>query len=116
MLDTGTQRKTLINMIKIISLLALKIFQNNTSFCQAPQNHIKGQVVGEAQQPLFAATVLLVDRENKAVTNSVADSNGRFQISYNVKGSYALVVSYTGYTTYKTETFVLANKDFDAVQ
>ena len=103
-------------MIKIIPLLALIVFQNNSSFCQAPQNYIKGQVVGEAQQPLSAATVLLVDRENIAVTKSVADSNGHFQLSYNVKGSYALVVSYTGYTTYKTETFVLANKDFGAVQ
>ena len=103
-------------MIKIIPLLALIVFQNNSSFCQATQNYIKGQVVGEAQQPLSAATVLLVDRENIAVTNSVADSNGRFNLSYNVKGSYALVVSYTGYTTYKTETFELSDKAFGIIK
>jgi hypothetical protein len=105
-----------INMIKILSLLAFIVFQINSSFCQAPQNYIKGQVVGVAQQPLSAATVLLVDRENLVVTKNVADSSGHFQLSYNFKGSYALVVSYTGYSTYKSETFVLANKDFGTVQ
>jgi competence protein ComGC len=48
---------------------------------------IKGQVTGEASQPMVAATVALVDTDNKEVQKTITDSSGRFLITFSKNGT-----------------------------
>lgn len=93
----------------------LFLLHHHKIYGQLQSRQLKGQVTGEAHKLLPAATVLLIDSNNKELIKLAADSSGRFELSYAVKGNYTLVISYTGYKTYKSEMFELLDKDFGII-
>jgi hypothetical protein len=101
--------------VKTFILLTLLFICNSNLYSQATTGHIKGQVSGEAQQHLVLATITLVKDSNQ-VLKTTTDNEGRFNLSYAVKGNYYLVVSYTGYNEYRSPMFALANKDFGIIK
>ncbi len=76
---------------------------------------IKGRIVDKTQQHLSPATVTLVDTANKEIIKTTTGNTGNFHFSYNVKGLYALIVSFTGYKKYWSDKFELEDKDFGTI-
>jgi outer membrane receptor protein involved in Fe transport len=101
--------------MKILSLVLLFITVSITSLTAQSGYHLTGQVVGEEKQ-LSLATVALLDKNNKQVVTASADSNGYFQLSYNIPGHYSLLVSHTGYKAYNSNVFPLSDKDFGKIK
>ncbi|WP_182923878.1 TonB-dependent receptor domain-containing protein [Pedobacter planticolens] len=75
---------------------------------------INGKILNEAQQTIANATVSLLNSENKEVTKTVSNANGLFELNFDVKGSYQLIIKHTGFAAYKA-TFELDNKDFGTI-
>ncbi len=96
--------------IRLLTLL-LGFLINYTSSAQSNFFNITGRIVDESQKPLPSATVILLDKQNKEVVKVAADINGRFDLSYSVKGEYKVSVSFTGYKTYQSVLFQLSDKD-----
>ncbi|WP_169306907.1 TonB-dependent receptor domain-containing protein [Pedobacter polaris] len=76
---------------------------------------IKGRVLNESYQVLSAASISLFNLENKELIKSISKSNGEFEIIYNIKGTYSLIVKHTGYQDYKSAIFELSDKDFGII-
>lgn len=89
-----------------LTLLCLTLFFGLNLSAQNIQ--IKGQVVEEnSKQPLAFATVAIVDiTTKKAVTGSITDDEGHFDLDTSVKEFY-VEVSYMGFISKTIKTFVL---------
>lgn len=85
-------------------------------YAQSPIFNIRGQVFGEAKKPLPSATIRLLDQHNKEVQKASTDTNGLFKLSYSVKGSYTLTVSFTGFQTYRSQVFSPSDMDMGAIR
>lgn len=83
---------------------------------QTPTRNITGQVVGDNNQPLSAATVLLINDQNKEINKAVADSNGRFRLVAAADGNHRLVISHSGYASHTSSVFQLSDKDFGSIK
>ena len=55
-------------------------------------------------------------KDSVAVKRITSNNDGRFELSHGIKGNYHLVVSYTGYHSYTSPVFALANKDLGTIQ
>src|SRR5688500_4610628 len=77
---------------------------------------IKGEVIGELEKPLPAATIVLLDKDDRNAVKTTADSNGYFYIAHQVKGTYTLLVTYTGYQSYRSPRFELSNTDLGKIR
>ncbi|MEJ7693653.1 carboxypeptidase regulatory-like domain-containing protein, partial [Daejeonella sp.] len=78
--------------------------------------HITGRVVDEADRPLPSATVLLLDTQEKEIVKASTDLNGRFDLSYSVKGEYKISLSYTGYKTYQSVLPLIGDKELGIIK
>ncbi|WP_067145735.1 outer membrane beta-barrel family protein [Pseudotamlana agarivorans] len=96
----------------ILSLLCLTLFMGLKSSAQNIQ--IKGQVVEEnSKQPLAFATVAIVDiTTKKAITGSITDDEGHFDLDTSVKEFY-VEVSYMGFISKTIKTFDIQKNTVD---
>lgn len=96
-------------------LILLAIGSNQNTYAQTTPQQVKGQVIGEAEKPLPAATVSILDAKSTA-TKAVTDSNGRFSIACNLKSPYTLIISYTGYKEYRSQISDISITDFGKIR
>jgi outer membrane receptor protein involved in Fe transport len=103
---------------KISKILALLLagFALNSGVSAQTTWRIKGQVAGEEDKKLAAATVALVDTARKEILKTSPDSTGRFELAYGVEGMYMLVITHTGYEQYRSAAFPLSDKDFGIIR
>jgi hypothetical protein len=83
---------------------------------QAPVRQMRGQVVGQADKPLPAATLVFIDSTNKELLKTIADSNGHFILSHRLQGLCTVVISYTGYNPYRHGPFDLSMSDLGKIR
>lgn len=102
------------HVFRIVLFVFVFLATNFTLLAQTTSFKINGKILNETQQAIADATVSLVNSENKEVAKTVSTTNGLFELSFNVKGVYNLIIKHTGFTTYKV-AFELANKDFDII-
>ncbi|HXI01500.1 MAG TPA: carboxypeptidase-like regulatory domain-containing protein [Sphingobacteriaceae bacterium] len=102
--------------LRVITILILVSALKGTKFGQSSISLITGQIVDETEKQLPAATVSLVDINNKEIFKIYTDVTGRFSISRSLKGDYRLVARYTGYKEYRSEIFTLADKNFGIIK
>ena len=102
--------------MRIVSLVFVIVIMSATGLAAQPVYKLTGQVVGNEEKQLPLATVALLGKDNKQVVVASADSNGYFQISYSIPGSYSLLISHAGYKTYSSEVFSLSSKDFGKIK
>ncbi|HEX8334270.1 MAG TPA: TonB-dependent receptor [Segetibacter sp.] len=101
---------------KLFVLIALCVSSHlSPLYSQVATWYIGGKVIGEAQQQLPSATITLI-KDSVEVLKTTATPDGVFNFSYNVKGNYILVVSYTGYKEYRSAPFALADKYFGIIK
>ncbi|HEU4472803.1 MAG TPA: outer membrane beta-barrel protein [Flavisolibacter sp.] len=77
---------------------------------------LSGQVMAENGDPLAGASVSLLNKDSSQVRHVLTDSNGRFALSHDRNGSYFLLVSHTGYHSYKSVAFDLDDTDLGAIR
>jgi len=102
------------HVFRIILFVFVFLATNFTLLAQTTSFKITGKILNETQQAIADATVSLVNSENKEVAKTVSNSNGLFELRFNIKGTYNLIIKHTGFTTYKV-AFELANKDFGII-
>jgi hypothetical protein len=102
--------------ILTILLMACAIAFHTNLYGQTTPQQVKGQVIDEAEKPLPAATVLLLDTKNTEAGKAIADSNGHFNILHNLKGVYTLSITHTGYKPYRSEPFTIGSRNFGNIQ
>ncbi len=69
---------------------------------------VEGSVIDETGEPLASATVALLSFANEAVVEgAVSDEQGLFAFSGVAAGEYRLQVSFLGYETFESESFVI---------
>ena len=98
--------------IRIVTLFFVFVTLSITRLSAQSVYQLTGKVVGAEEKQLNLATIALLDKNNKQIVLASADSNGHFQLSYNIPGQYSLLVSHTGYKAYNSDVFPLQNKDF----
>jgi outer membrane receptor protein involved in Fe transport len=90
----------------LLFLMATKLAsgQGNTS------TKLSGNVVDSfSKKPVEYATITLI-KSGKAVTGSVTNAKGNFEITYIPPGTYTLTIEFIGYASYKKENLVINNK------
>lgn len=102
--------------MRIASLVFVFIIMSATRLNAQSGYQLTGQVVGNEEKQLPLATVALLDKNNKQVIVAFSDSNGYFQFSYNIPGTYSLLVSHAGYKVYNSEVFSLTSKNFGKIK
>lgn len=76
---------------------------------QQSAGKVSGVVTDSASAVLPGACVEL-QQKGQVVTSAATDGQGRFTISNLMPGSYALTVSYVGFSTFTTEVTVTAGQ------
>ena len=108
---TGLKRIYLIIFFPCFGILFF-----NRANAQETSLYVKGEVIGEAEKPLASATIALLDRNEMDAVKVTADSNGYFNISHRIKGTYTLLISHSGYKVYRSTPFELSNNDFGKIR
>jgi hypothetical protein len=85
-------------------------------FAQATGSYLKGLVVGEDNRPLGLATIYLLDKDNKEIVKTIADSSGYFQIAPPLQDVYTLVISHMGYKEYRVQDKQSLSEDLVVVK
>jgi hypothetical protein len=94
----------MLQKILITALLgAACLFTTSLLFGQAKSTHLKGLVVGEDNMRLGLATIFLLDKNNREIMKTIADSSGYFQIAPPLQDVYTLVISHTGYKEFRVQ-------------
>ena len=69
-------------------------------FSQEPQAKITGQILNEDKTAVQAASVDLLNNQNKIIKTNITSADGKFSFDKIAAGKYELEVSNTGYTKY----------------
>jgi hypothetical protein len=96
-------------------LVVAMVTMNHLVIGQATQE-LKGEVIGESAKPLPSASVSLEDTVTRESLKTVTDSNGRFFIPHNIKGTRVLIITYTGYTAYRSAPFEPGTRDLGQIR
>ncbi|HYK56060.1 MAG TPA: carboxypeptidase-like regulatory domain-containing protein, partial [Flavisolibacter sp.] len=101
---------------KITLLFLLTSFAISTPYAQEPTLKLSGRIVGEDAKPLPRATVALLNQEQQELAKIAADSSGHFLLRYSVTDSCILVVSFSGYSEYRSNPFAPLTKEMGNIQ
>ncbi|MFD0939355.1 TonB-dependent receptor domain-containing protein [Pedobacter boryungensis] len=99
---------------RILLFVFIFLITNITLFAQALSFKIKGKILTENKQTINGATVSLINLDNKEIAKTVSTVNGIFELSFNLKGTYTLIIKHIGFETYKS-IFELDNKDLGEI-
>jgi hypothetical protein len=69
---------------------------------------IMGTVVNDASDPVLEATITLTDPSGKAI-NGTTNTDGVFQLTVNVAGTYRVIATKEGYLPSKEQTITISN-------
>lgn len=88
----------------MVILTILASFALNEVHAQIKGYTITGQVLIGENKTAEAATVILLATDSSIVKINQADGNGRFEFVVIQQGSYRVLVTFTGFQNYKSET------------
>lgn len=77
---------------------------------------LSGRILGEDGKPLPKATISLLTPNQHEVSKVIADSSGHFLLHYSTKDSCFLVVSFTGYSEFRSDLFTPVSKEMGNIQ
>jgi hypothetical protein len=101
---------------KTTLLLLLATFAIPSLYGQEPTLKLSGRIVGEDAKPLPRATVALLNPKQQELAKTAADSTGHFLLRYSVTDSCILVVSFSGYSEYRSGPFAPVTKEMGNIQ
>lgn len=101
---------------KTTLLLLLATFATPSLYGQEPTLKLSGRIVGEGAKPLPRATVALLNPKQHELAKTATDSSGHFLLRYSVTDSCILVVSFSGYSEYRSGPFAPVTKEMGNIQ
>ena len=101
---------------KLTRKLLLLNFLIGLSAHAANAQLVRGRVMNEAGKPLTGASVSLTGIKESKTIETVSDSSGHFSFLQNLPSGYLLVISHTGYTSYKAELRGPAARDIGEIR
>lgn len=102
------------HIVRIILFVFAFFITNYTLLAQTSPFKLSGRILNESKQAITGATVSLVNSENKEVVKAVSNEIGRFELNFNIKGAYNLIIRHVGFEEYQI-SFEISNKDFGEI-
>ncbi|MDO7743172.1 MAG: carboxypeptidase-like regulatory domain-containing protein, partial [Pedobacter sp.] len=100
----------LIRYRRLFSVFFIILFSTGTLLGQVASIHLKGTVYDTDNKVIDGASVFLLDASGKGIQQGMSAADGSFDLPAN-PGKYYLLVSYIGYTQYKSELLNLTKDE-----
>ncbi|MXV16410.1 TonB-dependent receptor [Hufsiella ginkgonis] len=103
-------------MTKYLLLIILPVFLFRFASAQPTKSKIAGKVVDEHGQPLYLATVSLINLEKKILQKTVTDSTGLFSLDAGGSGQLSVLIEFLNYHSYRSGFFKASDYDPGIIQ
>jgi len=100
----------LIRYRRLCAVFFILLLSAGTVSGQVVNIHLKGAVYDAENKAIDGASVFLLDASDKIINQGMSAADGSFDLPAN-PGKYHLLVSYIGYTQYKSEFFNLTKDE-----
>ena len=97
-------------------MMFLFILTSTATYAQNKTIQIKGSIVDEYQNPLAGCTIVLYNKDSKALGKVTSEINGTFKFMLDKSDSYKIAVTHTGFSSFQSPLFEFKDHDFGKIQ